>query len=322
MGNNAYKILVAAEGIGTEIVNEVKSAIMIKSLVMPAINIASDTVQLMGRGVPIADIIKSTPKKIAEVASFVKGRVRRLDAEAEMYVAQGAKKFGEVARLKSEILAIHDMDTRLSIWPLIQNGEFGLIADVGNSRGDLIADVGDSRGDLDLVNGRMAQFLQKLTDKLPPAVLKAGNYALIGSDTLLYEGIQKTMEYGDFIMKALYYDHLMKRGVSDALGKVSEEFVNFDRSQGRFRGYLEQVGLAWFYNYKLRSAKIALSMVRDNPLQTLLSVMGPIPSSIGLGKFLGDNVFGKVWEGNWIHSIGPGMIFRAPGMQPLSHLLF
>jgi hypothetical protein len=203
------------------------------------------------------------------------------------------------------------MNTRLSIWPLIRNGEFGLIADVGNSRGDL-----------DLVNGRMAKFIKNLTDKLPPAVYKAGNYALIGSDTPLYEGIQKTMEYGDFIMKALYYDHLMKRGVPDALGKVSEEFVNFDRSQGRFRGYLEQVGLAWFYNYKLRSAKIALSMVRDNPLQTLLGSLGPVPSSIGIDKFLGDNIFGKVWEGNWTHSLGPGMMFRAPGMHPLSHLLF
>lgn len=259
----------------------------------------------------MSDIVRSTPKKMVEVNAYVKGRVRKMEAQGELYVAQGTQDFNKQLKLKAEIQSISDAQKRLSIWPLIQAGEFGLIADVGNSRGDL-----------DLTQGKLAEFIEKLTDKLPPAVVKAGNYALIGSDTPLYEGIQKTMEYGDFIMKCLYYDHLMKRGVPDALGKVSEEFVNFDRSQGRFRGTLEELGLAWFFNYKLRSAKIALSVVRDNPLQTLLGSLGPVPSSIGIDKFLGDNIFGKVWEGNWTAAFGPGMLLRAPMMHPLAHLLY
>ena len=242
---------------------------MIKSLVMPAINIASDTVQLLGRGVPMADIVRSVPRKITEVQAYARNRLRKMDLETKLYVAEGAKEFNEQLKLKAEIQAIDDMNSRLSIWPLIQNGEFGLIADLKNAKTD---------DDLDVPQAKMAEFIGKLTEKLPKSLLKAGNYALIGSDTPLYEGIQKTMEYGDFIMKALYYDHLMKRGVPDALGKVSEEFVNFNRSQGRFRGSLEELGLMWFYNYKLRSAKIALSMIRDNPVQTLFTSQ-PMPTS-------------------------------------------
>jgi len=297
-----------------EVVNEVKSLIMIKSLVMPAINIASDTVQLLARGVPIADIVKSTPRKVAEVAAYAKGRLRKINLEADLYVAQGAKEFNKQLTIKSEIQAIDDMNKRLSIWPLIQAGEFGLIADLQNSRGDK-----------DLIEGKMAQFIEKATSKLPKAVREAGSIALINEGSPLYEVVQKTMEYGDFIMKALYYDHLTKnRGLDSkkALGLVSEEFVNFDRISGRFRGTLEELGLAWFWYYKLRSAKIALSMVRDNPLHTLLGALGPVPSSINISKFLGDNVFGKAAEGELLHSLGPGMMLRAPMMHPLAHLLF
>jgi hypothetical protein len=240
-----------------------------------------------------------------------------MDLETKLYVAEGAKEFNEQLKLKAEIQAIDDMNSRLSIWPLIQNGEFGLIADLKNAKTD---------DDLDVPQAKMAEFIGKLTEKLPKSLLKAGNYALIGSDTPLYEGIQKTMEYGDFIMKALYYDHLMKKPgmtTEKARGEVSEEFVNFDRTQGRFRGTMEELGLAWFYNYKLRSAKIALSMVRDNPLHTLLGSLGPVSnSSIGIDKFLGDNIFGKALEGNVLHSVGPGMLLRAPMMHPLAQLLF
>ena len=315
MGNKAYQHLINAEGILKEVVGETKSLIMIKSLVMPAINIASDTVQLITRGVALSTIMSSTPKKVAEVLYYVKGNLRRLEAEGELRAAQGTGDHNKQLKLKAELQSIQDGAKRLSIWPLIEAGEFGLIADLGNSRGDL-----------DMVQGKMHQFIEKLTDKLPPAVLKAGNYALIGSDTPLYEGIQKTMEYGDFIMKALYYDHLMKKPgmtTEKARGEVSEEFVNFDRTQGRFRGTMEELGLAWFYNYKLRSAKIALSMVRDNPLHTLLGSLGPVSnSSIGIDKFLGDNIFGKALEGNVLHSVGPGMLLRAPMMHPLAQLLF
>lgn len=194
MGNKAYGLLVNSEAVVKDVVKEAKSLIMIKSLVMPAINIASDTVQLLGRGVPVADIVRSTPKKMVEVNAYVKGRVRKMEAEGEFYVAQGTKDFNKQLKLKAEIQSISDAQKRLSIWPLIQAGEFGLIADVGNSLGDL-----------DLTQGKLAEFIEKLTDKLPEAVRTAGNYALIGSDTPLYEGIQKTMEYGDFIMKCLYY---------------------------------------------------------------------------------------------------------------------
>lgn len=69
------------------------------------------------------------------------------------------------------------------------------------------------------------------------------------------------MEYGDFIAKAILYDHLTKRkGLSAeaAMGQITEEFVNYDRMPGRFRGYMEGIGMLWFWSYKIRSVKVAL----------------------------------------------------------------
>ena len=83
---------------------------------------------------------------------------------------------------------------------------------------------------------------------------------MVARDTALFQGLQKMVQYGDFIAKAVMYDDLMKRkGLTkeQALGKITDEFVNYDKLPGRARGYLEDTGLLWFYNYKLRITKIA-----------------------------------------------------------------
>jgi hypothetical protein len=71
----------------------------------------------------------------------------------------------------------------------------------------------------------------------------------------------------------LYDDLLKRKGLTkeQALGKITDEFVNYDKLPGRARGYLEDTGLLWFYNYKLRITKVALSIMRNNPLHLLLA---------------------------------------------------
>jgi len=48
------------------------------------------------------------------------------------------------------------------------------------------------------------------------------------------------------------------------LARITEEYVNFDRLPGRSRGYLDEMGMMWFFNFKLRTTKVALSMLREN----------------------------------------------------------
>ena len=143
----------------------------------------------------------------------------------------------------------------------------------------------------------------------------AGRYAVVSRDTALFKGLSKAIEYGDFLGKAIYYDHLIQRkgmDAKEALGKATEEYVHFDRLPGRSRGYLDSMGMGWFFNHKLRSAKIALSLARDNPLQTLLSAqLGHLQPDTPLQA----NVFGKLWEGELPYAIGPGALCNMSGLQ-------
>ena len=111
------------------------------------------------------------------------------------------------------------------------------------------------------------------------------------------------------------YDHRVAKGdkQADALGVITDEFVNYDRLPGRFRGSLENLGLLWFYNYKLRIAKTAFSMMRNDPLRVALLAGVGLP---GVELPVTENVFTKAMEGTLGYSMGPGMLFSAPELNP------
>jgi hypothetical protein len=142
-------------------------------------------------------------------------------------------------------------------------------------------------------------------------------YALVTRDTSLYKGLEKLMEYGDFISKGIYYDHLTKREKMDAdeaLAKVSDEYVNFDWKAGRTRNYLDTMGLTWFIAYKLRIAKVALDMARNNPFGALMTSF--VPGLNEAGSVIDDNIFGKVISGNLKYSLGPMNALKGLNLGP------
>ena len=105
--------------------------------------------------------------------------------------------------------------------------------------------------------------------------------------------------------------------------KITEEFVNYDRLGGRNRQYLEDVGLMWFYNFKIRSAKVALSMMRNNPLHVLMAAATPVPGALGsIGSPITDNVLSKMVEGSLDSSLGLDQLFSAPMLHPLENIVF
>ena len=311
MGNKAYQYLLNGEKFVQNFVQDVKVLVVVKSVVVPAVNFVANMYQMVARGIPLKSIVTSIPRKTAEVNHYVKTRVRQVEAEAELRAAAG--NLIAERKLTAEIQSITDSHKRLSIWPLIEAGEFSSISDAGISRDEIL-----------LSEGKFAEYIERLTDKLPGALKTAGRYALVTKDTALFQGMQKAVEYGDFLAKAVMYDDLTKRkGMSQevALGKVTEEYVNYDRLPGRFRGYLESVGLLWFYNFKIRSAKIAVSMIRNNPVHALLATIAPKPDILGtVGLPINDNLFSVMADGRLGYSIGPGQGLGAMSLNPWVNL--
>lgn len=309
-GNRAYKYVMGGENLVQNLVKEAKTLIVVKSVVVPAVNFLANLYQMVGRGVPVKNIAKSIPQKTAEINQYLKSRLRQVDAEAELRAATNPN---QIRKLKAEIQSITDSHKRMSIWPLLEAGEFSSIADAGIGRDDIL-----------ITEGKLHEYMDKLADKLPKSVRNAGRYALITKDTALFQGIQKTVEYSDFIAKAIIYDDLTQRKGKtrgEALGRVTEEFINYDRLPGRFRGYMESVGLMWFYNFKIRSAKIAVSMIRNNPVHAAMAMLAPTPTMFGnVGLPIQDNIFSIAAQGNLGYSFGFGQGLRAHNLNPWLNL--
>lgn len=309
-GNRAYKYVMGGENLVQNLVKEAKTLIVVKSVVVPAVNFLANLYQMVARGVPVKNIAKSIPQKTAEINQYLKSRLRQVDAEAELRAATNPN---QIRKLKAEIQSITDNHKRLSIWPLLEAGEFSSIADAGIGRDDIL-----------ITEGKLHEYMDKLADKLPKSVRNAGRYALITKDTALFQGIQKTVEYSDFIAKAIIYDELTQRKGKtreEALGRVTEEFINYDRLPGRFRGYMESVGLMWFYNFKIRSAKVAVSMIRNNPVHAAMAMLAPTPTMFGnVGLPIQDNIFSIAAQGNLGYSFGFGQGLRAHTLNPWLNL--
>ena len=302
-GHKAYKYAVNSEKFIQNVTNEVRTLIIVKSLIVPMFNIASNIVQAIARGVPIKTIAKA-PTKILELRSYTQSQVKQVGLEAELRAASGNPSQQKV--LEAQIQAIKDGHKRLSIWPLIEAGEFSTISDIGSNSEDI-----------DLFSGNSENWLINKIDKLPPALKTTVRYGFMTRDTALFQGLQKMVQYGDFIAKAVMYDDLLiRKGLTkeQALGKITDEFVNYDKLPGRFRGYLEDMGVLWFWNYKLRITKVALSIMRENPINALMLSVMPIP--IGSGTPMGDNFITKLLDGSLTRSIGPGMVVGAPLLNP------
>lgn len=307
-GADAYRHLVTAEKLTQNLVSEARQLIVVKSVVVPISNFIANIYQLMSRGVSPVRILKDIPKKLAETNAYVERRQRQIELEALLRAAEG--NVIEIRKINAELQSILDANKRMSIWPLIEAGEFASISDAGSLE----------KEDTTLFEGKLTQFIEQKVNQLPPKIRTVARYGLITQDTALFQGMRKAMEYGDFLAKAITYDHLTqekKQGSNEALAKVTEEFVNYDRLSGRFRTYAENIGLLWFWNFKVRIAKIAVATIRENPIHALMTSLVPTPEFVGsIGTPLSDNLFAMSAQGDLGWSMGPGMGMRSYEMNP------
>ena len=311
MGPKALPMLMKAQAFYENAVAEAKSIIVAKSFVVSAVNAISNAYHLVNLGVSPVTIARDVPKKLVEIEAYLEGNLREIELEVQL---NAATEQHEKAKLRAQIASVRESYKNLSIWPLLERGEFSTVTKDKVSREDLM-----------LTQGKFTQYMRAKLDKLPPEANELGKNILITKDSAVYTGLQKFVDYGDFISKAIAYDHMVnveKRTSSQALAKITEEFINYDILPGRFRGGMEKLGLLWFYNFKIRSTKIALRRLRENPLRSIMIVNAPKMDYFGsLGMPINDNVFYKAYNGSLPYSMGPGMGLNSPMMHPAVNLV-
>lgn len=307
-GKNAYKYMTQGEGFVTDGVSYAKTTIVIRSLVVMWENLISNNLHLLTWGIGPVAMAKGMRDKYVEISEYVKNKEQILALNTQL--AADLNNPSKANRIKAQLMALEDANKRLSIKPLIDAGEFSTVSE------------NLTEADQAIREGKLSDFMEKAVEKLPGFVQTAGKNILITKDTALFQGMNRMIQYGDFVAKAVLYDHLIKeKGMpeTEVMDVLAEEFVNYNRLPGRGRDYLESVGLLWFYNYKLRIMKIAVKMMRERPLSALLFAGGLGPAA-DIDTVLSGSGAGAFLDGRLGYSVGPEMGLNAWTMNPWYNL--
>lgn len=310
-GKDAFNYIAYAENAVLEGVQLVKTVIAVKSIVVPIANILGNLIHLASVSVNMANALKRVPVFLAEVEQYHRNQKRIVDIEIEL--TTNPSQF-VIKKLNAELRSIEASNKRMKIYPLIEAGELSGVNDAGNLDGELPF--------VSTTSGKFRQTVERWVDQTPEGVKVVGRQLFVAKNTALFKGLQKTVMYGDFIAKAILYYDLLDKGtpVTEVKARVQEEFVNYDKLAGRTRDTLESFGLLWFYNFKLRSMKTALNMLRNNPLYALTLGLG-VSEPFNMGTAFTDNALGLAIKGDLGYSIGVEMGLNGMGMNPYHALV-
>lgn len=284
LGRNAYKILGHAERAIQYTTSTARNYIVVRSCVIPFNNIVSNIIQLRMRGIPYPEIAKGIRTKTMELEEYRRIEKQNIQLKSKLITAKSRQEKQKLDnRLENNLQRIKTM----SIYPMIRAGELSSLADVGDEYNDSI------------LTGKWADKINEEVAKIPEPIVKAGKWLSVSKDTGLYKLMEKATIYGDFIAKSIYFDRLLGDGVKleNAQRMVMEEFVNYDMMAGRTREYLENMGIIWFYNYKLRISKIAMDIFLHNPASWIFGELITPQWALDKGTVLEDNFFSKAASG-------------------------
>ncbi len=303
--DKAMRYLTNAETAVQGAVSSAKDMILIRSLIVPSANLKSNVIHLAAIGVPMKQVTKAFPAKLAEIEEYNKNLMKMIRLKAELDLAGRNKNQRRI--IESKIQVIEDLNKRMSIYPAIEAGAYTQLSE------------GMTEMDVNIRSGQINDYLEAVADRIPGRAGDLAHLGLVSKSTKIYKVANRATQYGDFLAKSIYYDHLISQGLSDqeAIAAMNEEFVNFAVPPGRTRSAMEGYGFLWFMSFKLKIMKIAMKQLRDNPVRAF-AVNGLLPD---VGTPVQDNILTLAAEDRLGYSIGYEMLFGAPEMNPWVNLL-
>jgi hypothetical protein len=301
-GDKAFKYLATTEKGIQSLVSFTKDSIVVKSIAVPILNFLANIVELSSFGVSIVDISRYMLEGFSDITTHIKNNKRKLKIQSDLLATNDPITKN---KLNKELQSINVIENNLKIKPLLDAGEF-----------NTIVEETDTGIDDALKNNNISDWIENQIDKLPGGVRTFARYATISKNTALYKGLSRSIQYGDFLSKYVLYQYTKKDEkiknpllTNDSLEKlaleqISEAFVDYNFNSGRIGTGLDLYGLTWFKTYRIRITKIALRLIRDKPVTTLLStLLGNIITPVGTGSLLEDNIFGGINTSGWSNII-------------------
>ena len=298
LGQNAYLYLGHAERAIEYTTSYMRSNIVVRSVAVPYMNAVSNILQLRMRGISYLDILQGINDKVKELEQYRQIEKQTINLKARLLTETDPK---HKKVLEHRLADNKQRISMMTIAPMIEQGELSTLADVGDSYNDSV------------FTGEWADKIHEYVNKLPPSVVNTGKWLTVSKDSDLYKLMEKATTYGDFVAKSIYYDHLIQNGMDKEMAarKSMEEFVNYDMMAGRSREYLENLGIIWFYNYRLRITKASIDVMLHNPASVLLVEILTPDILLDNGTLIGDSFLGKLAQGQLGSSFLPLSFFNA-----------
>lgn len=279
-----------------------KNSQVIKSVVVPVANFTANVVQMWMSGIPLHIILKGYYAKAKECNRYI--ALTREYADLQLESINGKDVRVRMDKIVEEIQV-------MSIAPVLRLGEFNTIQD-------------DSDGDLTDTGSYFIKAINKIKQS-KEKFGKAGELLdelATSEKTLLYKSLERTTQYGDFIAKSICYDYWKnKYNETEAINRITTEFVDYDFMPSRGREWLEKIGWGWYWNYKLRMSKVMMRMIRENPFRSLLFLtLPPTLFDIDLDTPFKDSALGRLFGmgPSLMSSFGFGHLFGLKNYIPVA----
>lgn len=314
LGKKARWWIGHAENVWKGLVTWGRETIIIRSMIVPAINIASNVLMLnTALQIPFTDIWRLFKECYKDTEDFNALFKKLSYLQDEQISATGSR----AEELKAEILKVKRAIDNNPLSFLIKSGEYSTISAEGQTFEEL-----------DITKQKFGDVIETIVDKMPKELQSLGGNLLLTRNSDLFKALAKATNYGDWIAKSIGFRYLTEISKSrksmltdeEARDIVSTLFVDYDQFTGRERDYLNSMGLTWFFTYKYRMIPAAILGMLTSPARMLLTTM--LATSVGsIGTPLSDNFLTKLFTGNIQTSIGLDMLWRSFSLHPLSCIL-
>lgn len=250
--------LMALESYLNEVLGYVKNSMVVLNADVLLGNQTSNAIVAMTHGIGPIEYTKKFTERWAQLNDY--NEKSQLLAELEVRKMAGENVDNRMAQLKKQLEG--------NVWDeLVKDGQYtALVEDInieGQGEGQLLTQARD--------------WLEK--KNWIGAVDNVKNVLYINRTSKLYNGLLKTVHYGDAITRQIIKEELEKKAVKKN-GKVSKEvereilnyldqlLVNYGYTMNRWWKYAERIGGLFFMKYYLSQAKAIMSLTKRNPART------------------------------------------------------
>ena len=252
------------EQVVQELMKEARFTTVVKSGVVQAGNLISNTWQLMLNGVDPVSAVRDTYRGMEAADRFVKNaaRIRELTLMKSLDSLQGNQ-----VKYRNEILELEEEQRANPVRELFEEGMLTTFVEELNM---------ETAADLFSRKHKLIHKVESWKDKRHKSVQAGLDFVTAARHTKYTQAMMKITRYSDLGARFALFNKLKKDGEmnrEEMMRRLHEEFVDYSIPTHPTLQYMDSMGLLWFPKYYLRIQKIVFGLIHHNPVGVLLNML-------------------------------------------------